>query len=164
MNSETETHWKTLAKLAIQNKNLMVAERCYSAIGSYSKANYIKKVMKYIEKNKLTVDHPLIEARLLILDKQFNNAENLLLQNNLLDETIEILNELQKWDESIKIAEKYAHPEIAKIKSQYYEWLISNDQLDKAAQLKELDGDFKKVIELYIQGGYPVNAANKSIW
>ena len=160
MNSETETHWKTLAKLAIQNKNLMVAERCYSAIGSYSKANYIKKVMKYIEKNKLTVDHPLIEARLLILDKQFNNAENLLLQNNLLDETIEILNELQKWDESIKIAEKYAHPEIAKIKSQYYEWLISNDQLDKAAQLKELDGDFKKAIELYIQGGYPANAAN----
>ncbi len=32
---KTETHWKTLAKLAIQNKNLMVAERYYSAIGSY---------------------------------------------------------------------------------------------------------------------------------
>ena len=30
-----ETHWKTLEKLAIQNKNLMVAERYYSAIGSY---------------------------------------------------------------------------------------------------------------------------------
>ena len=76
---KTETHWKTLANLSIQNKNLIVAERCYSTIGCYSKANYIKKVMKYIEKNKLTVDHPLIEARLLILDKQFNNAENLLL-------------------------------------------------------------------------------------
>ena len=66
----------------------------------------------------------------------------------------------KKKDESIKIAEKYAHPEIVKIKSQYYEWLISNDQLDKAAQLKELDGDFKKVIELYIQEGYPVNVGN----
>ena len=32
---KTGTHWKTLAKLAIQNKNLMVAERYYSAIGSY---------------------------------------------------------------------------------------------------------------------------------
>ena len=32
---KTETHWKTLAKLAIQNKNLMVAKRYYSAIGSY---------------------------------------------------------------------------------------------------------------------------------
>ena len=47
---KTGTHWKTLEKLAIQNKNLMVAERCYSAIGSYSKVNYIKKVMKYIKK------------------------------------------------------------------------------------------------------------------
>ncbi len=44
--------------------------------------------MKYIKKNNITVDHSLIEARLLILDKQFNNSENLLLQNNLLDETI----------------------------------------------------------------------------
>ena len=86
--TETETHWKTLVKLAIENKNLMIAERCYSLIDSYSKANYIKKVMKYIKKNNLTVDHPLFEARLLILDKQFNNSENLLLQNNLLDETI----------------------------------------------------------------------------
>ena len=160
MTTEIETHWKTLAKLAIKNKNLTVAEKCYASIGSYSKANYIKKVVKYMEKQKIGVDHPLIEARLLILDKRFNDAESLLLENNLLDETVEILNELQKWDESVKIAEKYAHPEIAKIKGQYYDWLISNDQLDKAAQVKEHDGDFNTAIDLYIQGGYPAKAAN----
>ena len=113
-----------------------------------------------MEKNKLTVENPLIEARLLILDKRFNDAESLLLENNLLDETVEILNELQKWDESVKIAEKYAHPDIAKIKGQYYDWLLSNDQLDKAAQVKEHDGDFMTAIDLYIQGGYPAKAAN----
>ena len=160
MNSETETHWKTLAKAAISSKNLTIAERCYAAVGSYSKANYIKKIQKDMEKQKLNPDHPLIVARLLILDKQFNNAETLLLKNNLLDETIEILNELQKWDESVKIAEKYAHPEIAKIKGQYYDWLLSNDQLDKAAELKEQDGDFMEAINLYIRGGYPAKAAN----
>ena len=149
-----------MANLSIKNKNLTVAEKCFAAIGSYSKANYIKKVIKYMEKNKLTVENPLIEARLLILDKRFNDAESLLLENNLLDETVEILNELQKWDESVKIAEKYAHPDIAKIKGQYYEWLISNDQLDKAAQVKEHDGDFMTAIDLYIQGGYPAKAAN----
>ena len=74
----------------------------------------------------------------------------------MLDETI-VNSKWITWNESIKIVEKYTYPEIAKIKSQYYEWLISNDQLDKA-QLKELDGDFKKEIELYIQGGYPINA------
>ena len=160
LTNEIETHWKTLANLSIKNKNLTVAEKCFAAIGSYSKANYIKKVIKFMEKNKLTVESPLIEARLLILDKRFNDAESLLLENNLLDETVEILNELQKWDESVKIAEKYAHPDIAKIKGQYYEWLLSNDQLDKAAQVKEHDGDFMTAIDLYIQGGYPAKAAN----
>ena len=160
LTNEIETHWKTLANLSIKNKNLTVAEKCFAAIGSYSKANYIKKVIKFMEKNKLTVENPLIEARLLILDKRFNDAESLLLENNLLDETVEILNELQKWDESVKIAEKYAHPDIAKIKGQYYEWLLLNDQLDKAAQVKEHDGDFMTAIDLYIQGGYPAKAAN----
>ena len=160
LTNEIETHWKTLANLSIKNKNLTVAEKCYASIGSYSKANYIKKVRKYMEKNNLTVENPLIEARLLILDKRFNDAESLLLENNLLDETVEILNELQKWDESVKIAEKFAHPDIAKIKGQYYDWLLSNDQLDKAAQVKEHDGDFMTAIDLYIQGGYPAKAAN----
>jgi len=159
LNTETETHWKTLAKLAISNKNLIIAQRCYAAIGSYCKASYVKKVMKIQEKSGIP-DNPLIEAKLLILDKQFNNAENLLLKHNLLDEAMEILNELQKWDESLKIAEKYNHPEIAVIKSQYFNWLINNDQLDRAAELKEQEGDFNTAISLYIKGGYPAKAAN----
>jgi intraflagellar transport protein 172 len=158
MNTETETHWKTLAKLAISSKNLMIAQRCYAAIGNYSKANYIKKVMKVAEKDG--AENPLVEARLLMLDKQFNNAENLLLQNNLLDEAMAILSELQKWDESVKLAEKYNHPDIVGIKSQYYNWLLSNDQLDKAADMKEREGDFMTAISLYLQGGYPAKAAN----
>lgn len=160
MNTETETHWKTLAKLAIASKNLFIAQRCYAAIGYYSKTDYLKKVMKNVEKEKLSIDNPLVEAKLLILDKQFNSAENLLLANNLLDDAIEILNELQKWDESVRLAEKYNHPEIVAIKMQYYNWLLNNDQLDKAAELKEREGDPITAINLYIQGGYPAKAAN----
>lgn len=158
MNSDTETHWKTLAKHAIVNKKLLIARRCYAAIGSYSKASYIEKVSRIAEEHGL--EHPLVEARLLILDKQFNNAENLLLQNNLLDEAMEILNELQKWDESVRIAEKYGHPSINEIKNQYYNWLLENDQLDKAAEMKEKEGDYDLAIKHYITGGYPAKAAN----
>lgn len=160
IDAETETHWKTLGKLAIANKNLIVAQRCFAAIGNYPKSNFLKKILKIMEKTGVTVDHPVIEARLLILDKQFNNAENLLLSNNLLDDAIEILNELQKWDESVKLAEKYSHPDISHIKAQYYKWLLNNDQLDKAAELKEREGDFITAIDLYLKGGYPAKAAN----
>ena len=46
-----------------------------------------------MENNNLKVENPFIEERL-ILDKRFNDAQILLLENNLLDEIVEILNEL----------------------------------------------------------------------
>ena len=50
----------------------------------------------------------------------------------------------------MKIAEKFVHPDIAKIKGQYYDWILSNDQLDTAAQVKEHDGHFMTAIDIYI--------------
>jgi intraflagellar transport protein 172 len=158
MNTDIETHWKTLAKLAISTKQLVIAQRCYAAIGSYSKANYVKKIIKIAEKNG--VDSPLVEARLLIFDKQFSNAENLLINNKQLNEAMEIMNDMQKWEESIKLAVKYNHPEADNIKRQFYDWLLDSDQLDKAAEIKEQEGQFKEAIDLYLKGGYPVKAGN----
>lgn len=157
-NSNTEAHWKTLAKQALNRKNLTIARRCYSAINSYSKSEYLKELIKVSEDKD--VNEVLIQAKILILDKQFNNAENLLLENGLLNDAMDILNELQKWDESVNIAEKYSHPKIADIKAQYYKWLLDNDQLDKAAKIKESDGDYNASIKLYLKGGYPAKAAN----
>ena len=158
LNTDIETHWKTLAKLAISTKQLVIAQRCYAAIGSYSKANYIKKIIKIAEKNGN--DSPLVEARLLIFDKQFSNAEKLLINNKHLNEAMEIMNEMQKWEESIKLAVKYNHPEAENIKKQFYDWLIDSDQLDKAAEIKEQEGHLKEAIDLYLKGGYPVKAGN----
>ena len=80
---------------------------------------------------------------------------------DLLDEAVEILNELQKSDKSVKIAEKYAHPENAKIKG------LSNDQLDKKAQVKEYDRDLLNIIFAiknisYVQTGIANNSNNIS--
>ena len=158
LNTDIETHWKTLAKLAISTKQLVIAQRCYAAIGSYSKANYVKKIIKIAEKNG--IDSPLVEARLLIFDKQFSNAENLLINHKQLNEAMEIMNDMQKWEESIKLAVKYNHPEAENIKKQFYDWLIDSDQLDKAAEIKEQEGHYKEAIDLYLKGGYPVKAGN----
>lgn len=43
---ETEANWKTVAKLAIEQQNLQVAERCYAALGDISKADYLRKLNK----------------------------------------------------------------------------------------------------------------------
>lgn len=118
----------------------------------------MKKIIKIAEKNRN--DSPLVEARLLIFDKQFSNAENLLINHKHLNEAMEIMNEMQKWEESIKLAVKYNHPEAENIKKLFYDWLIDSDQLDKAAEIKEQEGHFKEAIDLYLKGGYPVKAGN----
>jgi len=45
---ETEANWKTLAKLAMEETNLYVAERCYAALGDVAKADYLRKLNKLI--------------------------------------------------------------------------------------------------------------------
>jgi intraflagellar transport protein 172 len=45
---ETEANWKTLAKLALEQQNLYVAERCYAALGNMSRADYLRKLNKLI--------------------------------------------------------------------------------------------------------------------
>jgi len=35
--AENESNWKSLGKVALEQKNLQVAERCYAAIGDVAK-------------------------------------------------------------------------------------------------------------------------------
>jgi intraflagellar transport protein 172 len=45
---ETEANWKTVAKMALEQQNLVVAERCYAALGNISKADYLRKINKLV--------------------------------------------------------------------------------------------------------------------
>ena len=46
---ETEAMWKTLSKLALEDRQLLIAERCFAALGDISKAKYLKKVNELAE-------------------------------------------------------------------------------------------------------------------
>lgn len=37
---------------------------------------------------------------------------------------MEMYQELHKWDESIKIAERKHHPQVKELKLNYYQWLM----------------------------------------
>lgn len=49
MNPETEANWKTLAKLALEQRNITVAEHCFAALGDAPKSRYLRKVKKIIK-------------------------------------------------------------------------------------------------------------------
>jgi len=67
LTSETEANWKTLAKLAFEQKNYYVAERCYAALGNIAKADYLRKVNKMIAQHG--ADNYKVKAKIAVLDK-----------------------------------------------------------------------------------------------
>lgn len=101
-----------------------------------------------------------MQAQLSMLEKQFHRAEAILLDNNEIEEAMEMYQELHKWDESIKIAEKKNHSDVKELKENFYNWLIQTNQDGKAAEVKENEGEFLTAINLYLKGGLPAKAAN----
>lgn len=101
-----------------------------------------------------------VQSKLAVLEKQFNKAEKLLLDHNEIEDAMVMYQELHKWEESIKIAERRGHPQVKELKVSYYDWLIQTGQESQAAELKENEGDFLAAIQLYLKGGLPAKAAN----
>eukprot|EP00736_Rhodelphis_marinus_P012459 Rmarinus@m.5702 len=162
---ETEAMWEQLAKLALAERRLNIAEKCYAAIRDVSKARYLRqayKIADYAAKEMNQgdgTDHYLVRAKLLALDKSFAAAERTLVDQGQIEEAMEMYQELHKWDDAIRRAEQSHHPEVQQLKTNYYEWLIDSGQEEKAAELKEREGDYAKSLQLYLKAGMPARAA-----
>lgn len=162
---ETEAMWQTLSTLALEHRKLHIAERCYAALGDVAKARYLHKVVSVQEfaEDKYGgdgTDFYHVRAKLACLDKQFNKAEALLLEQGQVEVAIEMYMELHRWDEAIAVAEaKGQSLDVDNMKRTYYEWLRDTKQEEKAAQVKERAGDFNSAIRLYLEGGLPARAA-----
>lgn len=145
---------------------LTVAEHCYSALGDLPRSAYLRRINKIVAKQEAEsgkrdgLQHYKVQARLAVLDRQFQRAEQILLDHNEVEEAMEMYQELHKWDESIKIAERKHHPQVKDLKANYYQWLMETGQEEKAAELKENEGDFLNAVALYLKGGLPAKAAN----
>jgi intraflagellar transport protein 172 len=57
------------------------------------------------------------------------------------------------------VADTSRHPQVQELKTQHYQWLLQTAQQDKAAAVKELEGDYLAAISLYLKGGLPARAA-----
>jgi len=164
MNPETEANWKVLAKIAVEHQNIVVAERCYSAMGDIPKARYLHNINKlaqqyHAETGKNGVEYYKVQAKLAVLEKQFYKAEQVYLEHNEIEEAMEMYQEVHKWDESIRIAVKKNHPDVRDYKANYFQWLMDTNQEEKAAEVKENEGDYVEAIKLYLKANLPARAA-----
>eukprot|EP00929_Paragymnodinium_shiwhaense_P046199 TRINITY_DN2351_c0_g1_i1.p1 TRINITY_DN2351_c0_g1~~TRINITY_DN2351_c0_g1_i1.p1 ORF type:complete len:1763 (+),score=565.99 TRINITY_DN2351_c0_g1_i1:153-5441(+) len=162
---ETEAMWRSLAEASMENFNLPVAERCYAVLGDVAKSRYLHKVTRMIQDHAQEVGGDgsnffMAQAKMAMLSKQFQRAEAILVDNNDLDEALAMYQELHKYDESIRLAEKKNHPKVTQLKNFYLQWLLSTQQEEKAGTLQEQEGDFVRAIEYYLKAGMAAKAAS----
>ena len=169
---ETESMWDQLSALALQREDLSTAERCFAATGNVAKAHYLHDV------NELSAQmdaemmqagaqpqpgagnaHFRVQSKLAVLNNELARAEQLLLQQGLVEDAMEMYQELHKWEESIAVAEQRQHPEVATLKSNYFKWLTQTGQEEKAAEQMEREHDLVSAIHLFLKGGLPARAA-----
>ena len=103
--------------------------------------------------------HFSVQSKMAVLNGQLARAEQLLLQQGLVEETMEMYQELHKWEQSIAVAEARQHPEVQTLKANYLQWLTETGQEEKAAELKEREGDHVFAVRLFLKGGLPARAA-----
>ena len=164
LSPETEAMWQNLSELAVSNNRLHIAERCYAALGDVSRARYVRKVHKIAKfaSQELGGDgtnHFMVRAKLMILEKQFQKAEEILLDQGQVEEAMEMYQELHRWDDTIAVAERKHHPEVENLRRNYFQWLLETGQEDKAGELKERENDLLAAINLYLKGSMPAKAA-----
>ena len=49
MSSETEAMWQSLAKIALEEQQLYIAERCFAAMGNVARSRYLQETNKLAE-------------------------------------------------------------------------------------------------------------------
>ena len=77
---EVEANWKALANLALSQQKLVVAERCFAALGDICKAKYLRGLNKLVMAQEGDgTKHFRVQARLAMLAKEFFKAEEILL-------------------------------------------------------------------------------------
>ena len=155
--NELVLYYKILAKISIEEQNLYIAQKCFATLGNYSKIYYLKKIIKEKEKNP---DNPIINAKLLLLQKEFEKAEDLMIKNNMIKETIDICKDLHKYEEAVRLCKEFGLEEYEKMKEEYLKWLLESEMFDKAAELKIKENSYIEAIKFLIQGDMQVKAVN----
>lgn len=164
LTAETEAQWMELSELALAQNQIVIAERCYAALGDVAKTRFLHKIVKMAqvasaERGGSGVESYAVRAKLAVLAKQWPTAESLMLNQGLIDDTITMYQESHKWEDAIRVAESTKHPDAESLRQRYYKWLLETGQEEMAGLVKEREGDHLGAISLYLKGGLPARAA-----
>ncbi|KAL7303838.1 hypothetical protein TKK_0003962 [Trichogramma kaykai] len=115
---DNETLWTCMAVMAIDGKQLSVAEEACAAVARYDKVDYIRYIKGIPGEMERLAEMALLAGDLLA-------AEGILLQNGLVPEAIRINVEMYNWARALKLAIKHKKllSEVLEARKRYLEAL-----------------------------------------
>ncbi|VDM37534.1 unnamed protein product [Toxocara canis] len=156
--------WRQLAQVALEQQQLLIAQRCYAALGDLSRVKMLADTIQIAETAAKTIggdgkQYYKVRARLALMRKDFKEAERIYLEQNCLDEAIEMYQNIYKWEEALELARARNYPDFESLKARYYRNLFDSGQDEKAAEISEREGDLQTAIDLYLKANLGVHAA-----
>jgi intraflagellar transport protein 172 len=177
---ETTGMWTQLGDAALVAGDLKVAERVAVSLGDVARARWLRRTSKtaaVVAESAFLMgggatdaaggaggagainSHWKVRVPLLQLRGEFQSAEAALLEQGKPEEAVQMYRGLQEWEEALAVAESHGLPEADALKTQVLEFLSTTGQEDRAAAIKEREGDLPSAVALYLRGGYPAKAA-----
>jgi intraflagellar transport protein 172 len=161
MSPEAEGMWRQLSEQAMSNHHIAIAERCAAALGDVGRARFLRKVGKLVDNGgEGSMDHWSVRAQLAILAKDLRGAEDIMLGAGQTESAISMYKQVRQFDEAIAVADSRKHPDAGRMREDYLAHLLSTRQEERAAQMKEQEGDFDKAIALYLKVSVLLSACN----
>lgn len=82
---DAEAMWRQLAAVALEQRRLHVAQRCYAALGDISRARYLEQTLRVAQQAAKQIGGDgtqfyQVRARLAIMNKEFKDAERIYLE------------------------------------------------------------------------------------
>ena len=108
-NVEVGSMWKRLAQVALDQGQLILAQRAFAGLKDFSRVKFLEETIEMADEASKQIGGDgtqfyKVRARLALMQKNFKEAERIYLEQNSVQEAIDMYQKLHKWEEGIELA------------------------------------------------------------
>ncbi|XP_015430536.1 PREDICTED: intraflagellar transport protein 172 homolog [Dufourea novaeangliae] len=160
---QAEAMWENVARNAMATRQLLVAARCYAALGDVACSRFLNEIVKTgevysTETGNDPLSSPDCWAKLAILNGELKTAEAIYLEQNELSQALDMYQKYWHWEDALILAQNRGWPGLQELRDRHLTWLLESGQSARAAAILEPTNP-RRAVKLYLEARRPGRAA-----
>ncbi|XP_015595286.1 intraflagellar transport protein 172 homolog [Cephus cinctus] len=160
---QAEAMWENVARNAMAARQLLIAARCYAALGDIACSKFLRDIVETGEQyaketGSETLANPDCWAKMAILNGELKTAEAIYLEQNELDKALDMYQKYWHWEDALALAQNRGWVGLDELKDKHLSWLLESGQAARAAAIIEPDNP-RRAVKLYLEARRPGRAA-----